>query len=46
MLHHHYSPPTPEQDAQILRKGLRNALIALAVGAGAYIIATVLTFWR
>ena len=46
MLHRSYSPPTPEQDARILRKGLRNALIALTVGAIAYIIAAALTFWR
>lgn len=39
-------PDTSEHDARVLNKGLRNALLAIAAGAGAYILAAVITFWR
>lgn len=40
------SPDTPEQDAKIIRKGLRNALIAISAGVLAYVIAALVTFMK
>ncbi|MBR0150161.1 MAG: hypothetical protein IJP89_02230 [Synergistaceae bacterium] len=40
-----YVPPTPEEDAGILRKGLYRALAFMAPGLAVYVAAGVFTVW-
>lgn len=40
-----YVPPTPEEDAKILRKGLYRALGFMAFGLAVYAAAAIFSIW-